>query len=438
MDREVELLAIGAGPSNLALAVALEELAPAELASGSLVVERSASVSWQPGMLLPWTRSQVSFLKDLVTMRNPCSRFSFVNYLHQVGRLDAFTNMGRFTPYRLEISEYLKWVADSLTQVSIEYGRSCSRIEARFADDGTVTGWLTRLADGSTITSRYLVIGAGRDAHVPAPFDGLPRERVIHSTEYLPRIAAIAGRRDVRVVVVGGAQSAAEMFHSVEEYLPDCRRTLVMRSIGLNNYESSKFTNELYYPGFVGEFFEARPEARVQLLQEMHRTNYSGLAPGLLEALYDDLYLDRLTKRDRMAIVTMTDVTGAVDDGDEVVLELTDRKSGAVSHLRCDLVLLGTGFVRSMPRIVAELGEALGLERIEVDRHYRLVVHRAATAACWLQGVNEATHGIADSLLSVLAHRAWEITEDLLAHRSRVTTSTDAGPGIPAFTSVGS
>ena len=38
-------------------------------------------------------------------------------------------------------------------------------------------------------------------------------------------------------------------------------------------------------------------------------------------------------------------------------------------------------------------------------------------AGCYLQGVNEATHGIADSLLSVLAARSEEIVTDLLAHQ---------------------
>ena len=49
MNREVELLAVGGGPSNLALAVALEELAPDDLAAGSLIVERAPSIEWQPG-----------------------------------------------------------------------------------------------------------------------------------------------------------------------------------------------------------------------------------------------------------------------------------------------------------------------------------------------------------------------------------------------------
>ena len=74
----VELLAIGAGPANLALAVALEELAP-ELAARTLIVEQHPDIAWQRGMLLPWAQSQVSFLKDLVTLRNPRSAFTFVN-----------------------------------------------------------------------------------------------------------------------------------------------------------------------------------------------------------------------------------------------------------------------------------------------------------------------------------------------------------------------
>lgn len=72
------------------------------------MVERETAVEWQPGLLLPWAKSQVSFLKDLVTLRNPNSEFSFVNYLHSVGWLDDFINLASFTPYRVEISEYFQ------------------------------------------------------------------------------------------------------------------------------------------------------------------------------------------------------------------------------------------------------------------------------------------------------------------------------------------
>jgi L-ornithine N5-oxygenase len=39
-NQDVELLAIGAGPSNLALGVAIEEMAPADLASRTLIIEQ--------------------------------------------------------------------------------------------------------------------------------------------------------------------------------------------------------------------------------------------------------------------------------------------------------------------------------------------------------------------------------------------------------------
>jgi len=414
--RNVELLAVGAGPANLALAVAVEELAP-ELAGETLLIEREQDIVWQRGMLLPDALSQVSFLKDLVTMRNPCSRFSFVNFLHAQERLDAFVNLASWVPYRSEISDYLQWVADELAQVRVEYGRECAGVEAVTGADGEITGWVVTLANGDTIGCRYLVIGAGRDAHVPAVFEGLPAERVIHSTQYTQRIAQVRADLPHRVAVVGGAQSAAELFGAALRDLPECKPTMIMRSIGLNGYESSKFTNELYYSSFIDEFYEASPDARKQLLDEMYRSNYGGLSPATLDALYRQFYQDRRTGQDRLAMHAMTDVSAARMDGEEIVLTLTDRKSGAEREMRTDLVLLGTGFVRSMPWAVKALAESIGLERVDVSRNYRLDLGRPASAACYLQGVNEATHGIADSLLSVLAGRSAEITQDILAHR---------------------
>jgi L-ornithine N5-oxygenase len=419
--QDVELLAIGAGPANLSLAVALEELAP-EIADRSVIIEKHENVVWQRGMLQPWSRSQVSFLKDLVTLRNPRSAFSFVNYLHSVGRLDQFINLGSFTPYRMEISGYLQWVAESLPRVQIQYGRACVSIRPRHGSDGEVTGWLVTTADGGTIGTRDLVIGAGRDACVPQEFHSLPRHKVIHSTEFEDRVAELDPAAPHRFVVVGGAQSAAEMLWATHQGFPQAQCTMVMRSIGLNGYESSKFTNELFYPSFVDEFHAAPPEARTQLLREMHRTNYAGLSPAMLDTLYQQMYLERLTGSERLQMITMTDIVDARLDGDDggsgdVVLTLADRRTGQRRELRCDTVLLGTGFVPGMPRMVQGLAESVGLTEATVDRTYRMRVPETVTAGCYLQGVNEATHGIADSLLSVLAARAGEIVADLSARR---------------------
>lgn len=413
---DVELLAVGAGPSNLALAVALEELAPG-LARNSLVIERDEEISWQRGMLLPEALSQVSFLKDLVTLRNPRSKFSFLNYLHDVGRLDDFVNMGSFVPYRTELANYLQWTAGELSLVGLQLGRECVDIDPIWTD-GTLTGWETRLADGQTIRSRYLVIGAGRDVRIPEQLKGISPERVIHSTEYLQRVGALRKDLPYRLAVVGSGQSAAEMFSAVQSDLPECRPTMVMRSIGLNYYETSKFNNQLFFSSFIDDFFVSRPEARREMLAQMHHTNYSGLAPGTMDSLYRQFYLDRLSGRSRLRMITMHDLTAAREEGDQVVLELTDWRTGAVQELRTDLVLLGTGFSPEMPALVQHVADSIGQSDVEVTRDYRMVISKPSTAACYLQGVNEATHGIADSLLSVLAPRANDIVQDILAQRA--------------------
>ncbi|WP_412543288.1 SidA/IucD/PvdA family monooxygenase [Longispora sp. K20-0274] len=415
--REVELLAIGAGPSNLALAVGIEELAPADLAENTLVVEQHDTVAWQRGMLLPWTQSQVSFLKDLVTLRNPRSQFSFVNYLHATGRLDEFVNLGSFTPYRLEISDYLQWVSGALSSVRVEHGKRCARVTPDRADDGEIVGWNVQMADGDTIAARNLSIGIGRDKYVPEVFKGLPAERVIHSTEYSDRMAAVDPAAARRVIVVGGAQSAAEMVTATHQSLPDAKVTMVMRSIGLNGYESSRFTNELYYSSFIDEFHASAPEAREQMLREMHRSNYSGLAPGMLDNLYRTMYLERLTGDERLRMITMVDIVDAQYTDDEVVLTLLDRRTGVAEEVAADLVLLGTGFDREVPRVVRQLADAAGLDEVRVNRAYRLDIPGSDRSSVYLQGTNEATHGIADSLLSVLASRAQDIITDLVSRR---------------------
>jgi L-ornithine N5-monooxygenase len=420
IDEEVEVLAIGAGPSNLALAVAIEELGPPELAGSTLILEQCGDIRWQRNLLLPWARSQVSFVKDLVTLRNPRSRFSFLNFLHDRGRLDEFVNLATFNPYRKELSDYLQWVAWNLQDVRVRYNARCASVTPRRADDGTIEGWTATLADGDRVRCRDLVVAIGRDPHVPEVFHGLPRERIIHSTEYGPRIAQVAATADwpLRAVVVGGAQSAAEVFMALHDDLPLAELTLVARSIGLQNYQTSKFVNELFFPSFVGGFYDSTPEARREILAEMRQTNYAGLAAPFLDEIYYMLYRQKLLGSRTSSVRAMTEVVGAREDGAEIVLDLRDRKSGKVEPMRCDLVLLGTGYEPHMPALMRGLAANADLENVTVSRSYRVDLGEAARGGLYLQGTNEQTHGIADSLLSVLAHRSQDIVADLLERRS--------------------
>ncbi|MFF3651798.1 SidA/IucD/PvdA family monooxygenase, partial [Streptomyces sp. NPDC002181] len=286
----------------------------------------------------------------------------------------------------------------------------------------SVSGWSVVLTDGDEIRCRDLVVGGGRDPRVPEVFAALPADRVIHSARYRTRIGEIPRDEPVRAVVVGGAQSAAEMFYALHENLPQSRVTMLVRSIGLQNYQTSKFVNELFFPSFVDEFYDSPAEVRGQVLDEMRLTNYAGLAPPFLDELYTMLYRQKALGPQRSEVRAMTEVVGArIEDGD-VVLDLRDRLSGKTEPLRCDLVLLGTGYDPRKPALVRELAARVGIDEVEVSRAHRVELGESAWGAVYLQGVNEETHGIADSLISVLANRSHDILTDLLARRAEGST----------------
>ena len=95
-----DVVGIGFGPSNLSLAIALDEhgaSAPQHPVK-SHFFERQPTFGWHRNMLLPSTTMQISFLKDLVTFRNPLSRFSFISYLHAANRLVQFVEQPGLLP----------------------------------------------------------------------------------------------------------------------------------------------------------------------------------------------------------------------------------------------------------------------------------------------------------------------------------------------------
>ena len=136
-------------------------------------IERQPEFGWHRDMLLDDCRMQISFLKDLVTQRDPTSRFTFINYLFERGRLNEFVNLKNFYPTRVEFHDYLSWVAQAFDD-RVHYGqtrhghRTGVRSERRrrvrcacFADeDGREWRRVTKA----------LSVGVGGTARVPEAF----------------------------------------------------------------------------------------------------------------------------------------------------------------------------------------------------------------------------------------------------------------------------
>ncbi|MEG2825515.1 MAG: SidA/IucD/PvdA family monooxygenase, partial [Acinetobacter sp.] len=73
----LDFIGIGLGPFNLSLASLLQNKSSLNYA----FFEQKAQFDWHAGMQLPNTVLQVPFMADLVSMVDPTSPFSFLNYL---------------------------------------------------------------------------------------------------------------------------------------------------------------------------------------------------------------------------------------------------------------------------------------------------------------------------------------------------------------------
>lgn len=410
---EIDLLLIGAGPSNIALAVALEEDQSAAGPGRVVMLEAGPGISWHRGMLFPEAQSQVSFLKDLVTLRDPTSRFSFLNYLHSLGRLEDFVNLMTFFPYRRELAGYLQWCVDQLRRVEVRNNCAVSAVTAVLDGAGRIVRWSVRCHDGRSFLARRLAYGAGRDLNVPEPFRPHMGDKVFHASQFLERIDLDGAPAPASIGVIGGAQSSAEVYEECLRRFPNARVRLLMRSVGLLPYGGSKFTNELYSNNFVDEFYAADPTTRQRLLDGMRQSNYSGVTPSMLETLFRFHYLQKLDKRDRATMHTHSEVVQVRAAGERLAMRWSDTRTDALHEDLFDLVVLGTGYRNCVPALVAAMLATLDCGPLEVSRNYRANLPCAPGVSLHLLGVNEATHGISDTLLSVVGARARRVLDDM-------------------------
>jgi lysine N6-hydroxylase len=96
-----DLVGIGVGPFNLGLACLADPVDDLDC----VFLEARDELAWHPGMMLDDATLQVPFLADLVTMADPTSRWSFLNYLKETGNLYPFYIRESFYPLRREYDD---------------------------------------------------------------------------------------------------------------------------------------------------------------------------------------------------------------------------------------------------------------------------------------------------------------------------------------------
>jgi len=408
-------------------------------------------------------------------MRNPRSHFTFLNYLHEHGRLAQFTNLDTFTPQRREYADYMSWCAGHFEE-SVRYSQEVVEVTPHYPADGD------KEAEGKvesfdilardlntrgtrTFTSRAVVLAMGGSPQIPSPFPS-SHPRVIHSSTYAHAIGKILSDplAAYNVAIVGSGQSAAECFHDLHSRYPHARTRLLIRGEALKPSDDSPFVNELFDSDRVTTFYARSSTARAASLADNRGTNYGVVQSGLLQNIYDTLYMQRLDQTDQRKwqhrILTQRRVVDVEAGAESVTLSVRDESRGGSAEeeedddddmndteatrtsstrtatLDFDAVIVAAGYSRTMHQtILAPLLPLLAPSPLSSDpphsthnpntstnpfkvrRDYSIPLDSSKvskTAGVWLQGCNESSHGLSDTLLSILATRGGELVESIL------------------------
>ncbi|WP_263264181.1 lysine N(6)-hydroxylase/L-ornithine N(5)-oxygenase family protein [Pseudomonas sp. RIT-PI-S] len=416
-----DVVGIGFGPSNLALAIALQEQGAARGHHyRALFLDKQQDYRWHGNTLVNQSELQISFLKDLVTLRNPTSPYSFVNYLREEGRLVDFINLGTFYPCRMEFNDYLRWVAERFASQAA-YGHTVTAVEPVAGANGIDTLRVHSVdAQGreQQQLTRSVVLSTGGTPRIPQQFAHLRGDaRVFHHAQYLERMAQQPCTRHepMRIAVVGGGQSAAEAFIDLNDSYPSVQVDMILRAAVLKPADDSPFVNDIFSPAYTDLVFNEPDSEREQLIAEFQNTNYSVVDLGLIERIYGIFYRQKVARQARHGFLCRRHIERGEASAEGIELTLRDTATGDIHRQRYDLVILATGYERTSHRqLLAPLLESLG--DLSVGRDYRVQAAPQLKAAVYLQGFSQASHGLSDTLLSVLPARAEEIATSLFEY----------------------
>lgn len=417
-----DLIGIGFGPANLSVAIALEEAMADGKKLDCRFIERKPGFEWHGDMLLHGTRMQISFLKDLVTLRNPSSSYSFVNYLYQNNRLNAFINMSTFQPTRIEFNDYLQWAAKRVS-ADVCYGTEVISVDAVDEDsDGVDWVCVTSRDSAGRITrclAKNIIVAVGGTPKLPKEFPELNQLKdipsITHSSRYKSWREQFAKKLDKpRIGIVGAGQSAAEIFVDLVGYHPEGEIEIINRERSIHPADDSPFVNEIFDPDFTGEVYNSNEQTRQNLLQRFQGTNYAVVDMPEINSIYETLYVQRITGKHIHKHRAFHNIDSAIlNDDQSWTLTMRNNITGDVCECRYDALVLATGYHY---RRHFELLDGLKPWLIDqpVERNYRLPTSGNCRVNIYLQGCNEPSHGLSDTLLSVISVRAEEIVSDLL------------------------
>lgn len=434
--RIYDCVGVGFGPSNIALAIALEERG---LLENSLFLETHAEVFWHPGMLIEGTDIQHNPLRDFITPRNPCSPYGFLSYLKSKERLLDYLNLPMVFPPRTEYAGYVVWVARRFANY-VQFSTQVSDVS--YASDECGSD-LIRMGstDGRCFYARSAVIGCGRSQYVPVEFKNLLCEDIIHSDDYIwVKKKWLESWKNPRIAVVGGSQSAIEILLNLSE---SCDVVGITRSFGFKQKDLSPFTERIYHPEFINYFYNLPVVFQNEITKDLWRSNYGAADHDVINALTLRLYEQKVTCRQNIQLHqnSMIKKIEANPETNEYKISLVDCYNQNAAIVEVNGIIFATGY-KNFGNLENQEPYHPILEGIasnlvfredggpDILRDYRLN-NKCSAPNVYLNGLCEASHGFGDAgSFSILSIRGDVIASSLQEHiKSKQIQSKIVGLG---------
>jgi lysine N6-hydroxylase len=385
---------IGIGPFNLSLAALLEPHRDIR----TRFYERAPRFTWHPGLLFPEAMVQVSYLKDLVTLVDPTSNWSFLAFLAAHKRLYRFINANFPRVTRREFNQYLQWVCGALP--SMAFG--CEVVSVDIDDNAFI------VATGKeTIRARNIVLGTGLAPAIPDCVRSHLGSSVFHASRFLGHDIDYANRS---VAVIGGGQTGAEVVnHLLSRPAPPREIHWVTRRSNFLALDESAFVNEMFSPGYSERFFGMPPQIRLRLMKE-HKLASDGISATLLEQICRRMYeLEFVEDRGRVCTLHPDRELIALDPAAGGGWRIHVRSADAIvtDDLSADVVILGTGSEFRLAACMEPLRERLSFDgpELALRRDFSVEWDGPRHLGIYMQNGARRRRGVADPNLSLMAWR---------------------------------
>jgi len=429
--QEIDLIGIGMGPANLGLLAAMMDARSEGLPiPDAIFLERSASFSWHAGAMTSHSKLQVPFLKDLAMQRNPRSRYTFLNFLYQQGRLEAFINLRELFPEREEFAEYLAWVAHEARE-SIRY--SCD-VKELFPIRGDAAGveriGIAVSCDGGTIkqyAARAIVLGIGFAplmSCASADADSLAQERVLHTSrlQHWLESAPLPVDGKWRFLIAGAGQSGVEAACALLRAFPRAEVSLCTRRHTLRAIDDNPFVNSWYCGSQVAHFHSKPEPMRRAILQDLALTNFGAADRVLLDELLNHQYQGLRKGIPRFTVLAGQEIVPSSITGGHPRCQLRDIVSQEQRESEWNCIVLATGYGIAEPALLRPLDPWLirnDTGACQLQHDYRLSTNDNMKAALFMHGCAQDQHGPAELSLAPRAVRSGVLLNGILHSLAR-------------------